>query len=263
MTYISLNSILVNGRTLDSNDDITDLAKHINDGGLQVPILIDRNYRLLDGLRRLEAHRALGRLVIETEVVSNSIELIAGLRKAIQHGILAVPIATYRRKWELYRTALAMRSQTRSLLLRGKPRYTSVQYSITDDMSEILGLTRPAMHAFVNLFRMQGREGVDQEKVQEAIALLEAGQLTLHAAIGYVRRSTEVVGRINNLAEQRLALQSFQASLNGLEHVIEQMGRLNPRIPKEEVTQYLATMARFRSRLSRFIRTYTEENNKR
>jgi hypothetical protein len=265
VTFINIDAIMTS-RKLEPGDDVSELAKHISNSGLQFPVLIDRGHNLIDGLRRIEAHRLLGRTQIEALEIANSLELMPHLRAVKQHGHLAINHQTYERKWALYQSVMSLYGATRSLLTRGQSsnlRGRGAKFSVTSDIAEVLDLSNPTLHAFVALFRMRDKPQLNQEKVETAIAMLENGELTVHAALGRMRRGLIPRGHVNNLAEQRQALQSISASLGGLGHVLNQMGRLNPRLSREEVEAHLDSMRQFQTTLRRFVKTYTEENKNR
>jgi ParB family chromosome partitioning protein len=50
-------------------ENVDDLAKHIEENGLYRPIIIDRDYQLLAGYRRLKAYQQLGRTEIPAEII--------------------------------------------------------------------------------------------------------------------------------------------------------------------------------------------------
>ena len=58
---ISIDSIIVTGRTRKDFGDINSLAESIDTVGLMQPIVINENNELVDGLRRIMAHKLLGR----------------------------------------------------------------------------------------------------------------------------------------------------------------------------------------------------------
>jgi len=68
---ISIDKIRIGQRTRKNNGDIAALAKSISDIGLLHPIVIDPDYNLIAGQRRIEAHKHLGRNTIEARIVDN------------------------------------------------------------------------------------------------------------------------------------------------------------------------------------------------
>lgn len=68
---ISIDKIRVGNRTRKHLGDIAALANSIKDVGLLHPVVIDRNYNLIAGQRRIEAHKHLGRKTIESRIVEN------------------------------------------------------------------------------------------------------------------------------------------------------------------------------------------------
>lgn len=68
---ISIDKIRIGQRTRKNNGDIAALAQSISDIGLLHPIVIDKDNNLIAGQRRIEAHKHLGRRVIEARIVDN------------------------------------------------------------------------------------------------------------------------------------------------------------------------------------------------
>lgn len=70
---IDINKIIVNDRIGYSNSDYASLAESINKRGLINQIVVDKDYTLIDGFRRLCACKYLGWPVIEAYVISESL----------------------------------------------------------------------------------------------------------------------------------------------------------------------------------------------
>lgn len=66
---VKIDDIQIGPRHRNSTGDIEGLARSINDVGLLEPIVINANYRLIAGKRRIEACRMLGMDAIEATVV--------------------------------------------------------------------------------------------------------------------------------------------------------------------------------------------------
>ena len=262
--FIVINAINTQGRTLSPDDDIAPLAKHIQESGQQVPILIDTNYRLIDGLRRLEAARFNGNTVIEVTIASIYADAEPTLQAALKNQTLAQPL-TFSRRYEMYQLLIEMVNRGRSRATRGKAKGVplEVSFAARERLSKILKLRSEAeFQAMITLFRLRDQGGEVGDRAQEQINHLEAGEVSPYGALARARK-TPVIGEINNLEDQRNTLQGMVTTLSGVTRAITRMGRLNPRLSKEEVAEHLAELAKFRTTISRFVRTYTEENNQR
>ena len=71
---ISIDQIKVGKRTRKYLGDIDALAKSIDEVGLLHPIVLDKEYKLIAGRRRIEAFKKLGRDKIDGRIVSNLTE---------------------------------------------------------------------------------------------------------------------------------------------------------------------------------------------
>lgn len=72
---IDINRIIVNDRIGYSNSDYISLAESINKRGLINQIVVDKDYTLIDGARRLRACKYLGWPVIEAYVISEKLPM--------------------------------------------------------------------------------------------------------------------------------------------------------------------------------------------
>lgn len=262
MPFTHISSIRTNGRVVDPDDDIQPLAEHIHNTGLQVPVLIDDEMNLIDGLRRMEAVRLLGNTEIEVTIASIHSDAEANLTAARSHGVHMRPWLAHGRIWQIYKELLPLGRKTRSQLTKGKPRYTKgLTLGGRATLWKVFGLKNDSeLQALCTVYRRLER---GEARALIAVKRLEAGEITIHSAEAYARNPLGRKGNINNVSEQREFLTSIRASLYGLGHSLDQMGRLNPRLSKDEVDEYLRDLATARTKLSRFIRSIAEENHQR
>lgn len=73
-TRILVDEVKLKDRVL-GDDDISELADDIEANGLKFPILVNGDYELIDGLRRLEAVASTGATTIEAYVTNNAYEM--------------------------------------------------------------------------------------------------------------------------------------------------------------------------------------------
>lgn len=262
MTLTNIDSILVEPRVLPPPvEELEPLIQSIRDTGLQVPIAIDSKSLLIDGLRRMEAMRALGHTVIEAVVISTQLELLDHLKRTRKHGVHERDWLRTRRAYEIYRHYAYLSGRSRSLAYRGRGDLTGATYSTRDQVVGLLGLRSDAeVQAYVSNYKLlyAGTPGAE-----EAIKRYEAGDVGPYGAQSIIKTFTRKHGTINNLAEQRAFLQQIRITMEALGHSLQEFGRLNPRLPQEEVDEYLESLQSNRATLTRFIRTITKENTDR
>jgi hypothetical protein len=251
-------------RVLDPDDDITALAQDIKDKGLAVPLLVDTEYQVIDGLRRLEALRTLGVEVVEVEPVSLYDKACLFLTKAREHGVEAKPL-TARRIWEIYQQMSHILLITRSHVFRGKRAGTrgNKQLGGRKVLVKALGLRSESyLQVLTQVYRVaENGEGAEQEKAKRAVHLLENEGITVYTALGILKRTTALKGDLLALTEQRAALTTAVSALRGLQVGLDQMGTLDKKFPQDELRAYAAELDKARQRLARFIRLFKEEIN--
>lgn len=71
---VRIDEIKIGKRTRKHLGNIDELAKSIEEIGLLHPVVIDKEYKLITGQRRIEAHKLLGLDKIECRIVSNLTE---------------------------------------------------------------------------------------------------------------------------------------------------------------------------------------------
>jgi hypothetical protein len=252
-------------RVLDPDDDVTALAQDIKDKGLAVPLLVDTEYQVIDGLRRLEALHMLGVREVEVEPVSLYDKACVFLAKAREHGVEARPLTT-RRIWEIYKQMARILLITRSHVFRGKRAGTRGNKSLGGRklFVEALGLKSESyLQALTQVYRTAERgEGAEMEKAKRAVHLLENEGITVYTALGIVKRTTALRGDLTALTEQRAALTTAVSALRGLQVGLDQMGPLDSKFPREELDNYAIELDQARGKLARFIRLFKEEINK-
>jgi hypothetical protein len=260
--FTHIGSIKTNGRAIDPDDDIRPLAEHIHNTGLQVPVLVDEEMNLIDGLRRLEAVRSLGNTEIEVTIASIHSDAEVNLTAARTHGVHMRPWLPHGRMWQIYKELLPLGRKTRSKMTKGQPRYIKgLTMGGRATLWKVFGLRNDSeLQALCTVYRRLER---GEARALTAVKRLEAGEITIHSAEAYARNPTGGRGNINNVSDQREFFSSIRASLYGLGHSLDQMGRLNPRLSRDEVAEYLRDLSTARTKLSRFIRSIAEENKQR
>lgn len=250
---VPIDSIVVN-RTLESGDDISKLTDHIRDAGLQVPLLVDQGYELIDGLRRLEALRSLGFTVVHVVPTTMFLPAVTWLKRAREHGVLARPL-TSRRIWQLYKSCLPLISVSRSHEMKGKLRGQGVHINGRSTFLDAIGMTSESrFQASIQTYRLAEENSTRGDLARQAVELLERGQLSIYQAVDYVKRHyTE--GAINSSEDQLALLQNTVHALSGINFSLKRMGNLNEALTAQQLAPIAKDLRNFRRTLHQLIHT--------
>jgi ParB-like nuclease family protein len=256
-------------RKLEPDDDISEstLAWEIRkSGGLEVPILVDGNYNLIDGLRRLEALRALGHTKVEVTATSMFPVACEHIKRAREHGVGAVPLSP-RRIWEIHQALKPVLTATKSHFMTGRRKGTGAKGSAGGRplLAMALGLgSESVLQAVTQVYRTAANEGNSEKgkRAKEAIRMLEAGETTVYGAVAFMTSNQGLKGNLRKYHEQKDVLDNAIASMRGIIRGLQDLGPLDPRFPLQEAQTKLKDLARIRGQFYRFIRTYDEEIKK-
>lgn len=256
---VPIDSISVN-RTLDPGDDITELAEDIRDSGLQVPVLVNQNYELIDGLRRLEALRSLGFDAVHVVPVTMFLPAATWIQRAREHGVLARPL-TPRRIWQLYSACLPLISVSRSHEMRGKPHGRGASVNGRTRFLEAVGLTSEShFQAVIQTYRTAQEQTVRGELARQAVDLIERGSLTAYGAIDYVKRNLNE-GIITTAEDQLVLLQNAVHTLSGIAFSLKRMGPLHATVTSAQLAPITKDLRNFRRTLHRLIHSLESEKD--
>jgi len=257
-------SEIITDRSLGPDDDISALAKHINDTGLQMPILVTPNHHLIDGLRRLEAVRSLGQSTVEVSAVSLFPHACAAIKRTREHGVEAIPLSP-QRIWEIFKSLQPLVSITRSYVQSGRKRGQKHKFSAGGRpmLADALGFTSESpLQAITQVFRAAEEDPTERgDKAREAVARLMRGETTIYMAAGATRIKPRLNSDLISSTAQRNALRNMTMALDGLSHVMDQFGPLSRGLRAAEVEDYLNSLRKFRRRYARFIHQLEEETN--
>ena len=223
-------------------------------------ILVDQNYRLLDGLRRLQA---FGNLEMVPVYVSDSLVDSYTYIQAIPDGKPTTP----RRAWDLFRDLELQRAQhvlkTRSLGGHGKPRRGRNKKNLSRRMiAQALGMSDHQFQSITYLYgRAYGSYGSSSDEMElalKSVKRLDAGYNIYTVIREYQEAIKEQNLRITSEREQRATLGSITASLSGMIHTLQDIGRLHPKITAAEAAQWYPTLAVARAEIRRIASIVNE-----
>lgn len=256
---IPIDSIVVN-RTLEPGDDVTELAEHIRDSGLIIPILVNQNYELIDGLRRLEALRSLGFTVAHIVPVTMFGPTAIWLQRAREHGVLARPVSP-RRLWYLYEMCRPLIQVSRSHEARGKPKGKGAHVNGREKFLEALGMRSESyLQAVYQTYRTAQEQSARGEVARQAVALIEQGRLSPYGAVEWAKRRYNE-GNITDAAGQVDLLENTTQMLSGITFGLKRLGPLHSDVQKEQVDKFIAQFRAFRKTLHQLTNTLEREKD--
>lgn len=256
---VPIDSIVVN-RTLEPGDDVTQLAEHIRDSGLQVPLLVNQNYELIDGLRRLEALRSLGFTAVHVVPVTMFLPAATWIERAREHGVLAKPLSP-RRIWQLYSACLPLISVSRSHEMRGKKHGRGVSINGRERFLEASGVhSESFLQAVIQTYRLAEEKSTRGELARQAIVLMERGSISPYGAVDYVKRRQEQ-GAITGAKDQLALLENTVHALSGINFSIRRLGVLDSEITNQQLDPILREFRNFRRILHQLIHSLEKEKD--
>jgi ParB-like nuclease family protein len=262
---IPISTIVVD-RELGEGDDLTPLAKSMQERGQEVPILTDADYVLIDGLRRIHALRMLG--ATEVLVTATSMYPVACdvLKRARLHGLEAMPL-TPRRLYEINSSMKPVLYSTINFYKIGRKKGTPAKGTAGGRklLAESLDIQEGVLQATFQVFyAVEQKDPMTEEgkKALEALELLETGQISAYAAVGRLNPSPGLNGKIRKYPDQKDALDAAIASLRGTMRALRELGPMDKKFPKQEAETKYRELIQIRTQFYKFIRTLDEEINK-
>lgn len=261
---------LLTDRFLVPGDDITALAKHINDSSLQVPILVRDDMFIVDGLRRMEAMRELGLTTIDVFIPSNFLEAIEYLRRTLANTTEAVPLKArrmYQIKRDLVPISWAERGRLNRGIARGKPRpktsLTGAQNVAV--LADVFGVTKSYLSTTSRLFGLEATlpASVDPKEFQRALEGMNEGHVRPGTVVTMLDQSKLFNGSIKGANDQREAIRSAAAAVTGVLGGLTALGPLNKAIRSDELLELRSALQRLRRLNNKMIKAVSEEMRKR
>lgn len=261
---------LLTDRFLVPGDDLTALAKHINDSGLQVPILVREDMFIVDGLRRMEAIRELGLTTIDVFIPANFLEAAEYLRRTLANTTEAVPLKAkrmYQIKRDLVPVTWAERGRLNRGIARGQPRpkvsFTGVKAIVI--LAEVFGVTRSYLSTVGRLFGLETALPifVDPKEFQRALEDMNEGHVRPGTVVAMLDQSKLFKGPIKGANDQREAIRSATAAVTGVLGGLTALGPLNKAIRSDELLELRSALQRLRRANNKIIKAVSEEMRKR
>lgn len=243
---------------------VADLAVSINDTGLKVPVLLDDDLNLIDGLSRIRAHQLLSRDTVEATIVSTFDDAMAAL-KVTHKGP-----PPDRRVAEIYmsvrplmeRRLIDMRARLAHVTLSGRKAPKAMEEASTLAAQSLGVRSKGLLEACDRVYRYAEQQDPVGEFARSVVRLLETEEgWTAYRALGMIKRFISEQDLLTDPTEQRQVIQAALMRLGGLAKGIKDLGELSEKITveearawKEEYVKAHREMFRLSMRLSERIR---------
>ena len=249
-------------RTLSPGDDISGLAKSIEDDGLQFPVLLTEDNRLIDGLRRIEAIQSLGYTSVPAIPVMLFLPAASHLKRTREHGVEAKPL-TPRRIWELYKATRPLMNMSRAQRMRDGYFGKSLYIGGRKEFIDAVGIDKESyLQAVTQLYRAAEEQHSPQSDLaRELVAQVDDGTLTVYMAMNRMvneRRRGDIVGATQQLS----ALQTAAQTLAGVGHGLTKLGPLDPGLKPQHIDSVLTDLRLFRRQLIQLIHNLEKESKR-
>lgn len=231
--------------------DIKGLTKDIKANGLRVPVLVDQDFVLIDGLRRLEALKALGWKVPVT-VAETYEEAISNLDQAHTE-----PLTDARRIWQINQDLGSLLEERthrlRAASQRGIPRSSRFKGRANNVRSREMFEVALKNVYVTKVCQVYRAAEAGHELAKQLLPLLEDGTYTPNMALNRLGQyDSRKGGNVTVAREQRALLVGAIRSLSGVTKGLEKMG-FPVKIPKEEYENLVKQIKEHRTELSRML----------
>lgn len=266
--YIEIKNLAID-RDLDQVDDLSDLTKSIKKLGLQVPILVNPQLELVDGLRRVRALQQLGEEFVDSVVVQDLDELVKFLSESRLNGN-GWRKPTPRRIWHLHRSSalyLVRRLYENRQRFKGLPAHSKLDSPLPAARMMLANALGYPSESYFGASVAMYNIAIDQDDprqplASELVAKVDAEEFSIYAARQRLEREVRFQGNSLSPGEQRTILQNLVHNLAGMVKSTQNMGTISSRIPKRELEAYLKDLKDLRNQLYAFVRTFEKEITK-
>lgn len=259
---IPIADIWIGTRVLEPGDNLTLLTEDIKEVGLVIPVLVDHENRLIDGLRRIRAVQSLGQDTIEVVAVTLHQPAMAWIQRAREHGIQAKPL-TPRRIWDLYQTTRPLLNATRSQASRGTRHGRGARFGGREAFLSATGIDSESyLQAVTQIFRNAEEDSEKGRAAREVIDLVADESISPYMALEHVRQRLSR-GDIVKAPDQERVLTTATSTLNGIDYGLSKLGPLSLDFDPGVLKDVLNDLTRFRRNLYRLIRQLEKEQETR
>lgn len=268
---VKVSEIKIGDREIRLDDtELADLTADIRQRGLQVPILVDSDLNLIDGLRRLQSLSPNFDVdVVVSDEYVETLEIMRLNKKGPfrrawdMRRVWDFHLATTKQRKEnhYFRVTEGNRRKRKNLLdIAGEKKPHSLSRQILGELSGM-----PAAEIQAGMYIFSRAYGLIKEPDPEILALtrelvakIDAGYNIYSARYEVEQLKNRDKGSISTEADQRKVLQRAASSAKVLTGVFKDFATINNGITKEEAEEYLKTLWNARTDFQIIIRKLKE-----
>lgn len=240
-----------------------DLTNHIARNGLQVPVLVDANYQLIDGLRRLRAAETLGVPEVTVTIADTYDVAIEALTEAHDpSGACQLPLTTER----IWQISESIKPLMRAHMRRATgPRASRVLQPRVKNyargvLAKALRVSAESYVAAITfLYQRQGLEGEEGAFVRLAIKKMEAEEWTPYTAKGNHKRWLKERAQTSDLATQQTVMSRATANLIGTVRPLSDIGALHHGLTDDELFAWEQRLSQVRTIITKTLNKIYKE----
>lgn len=264
-----ISTITIKRELAPDDTNIPALAKSIKRNGQRVPILINQNFELIDGLRRIEAIRLNGGTIVRTTIAESFEAAIEELNQSRLDGeFWRKP--TPRRVWEINESLtpyVKRRIRANRQQLRGKPQHSKLENPVIPARTLLYQAFGHSSDSFlgeaIHIWNLANNaEDWRSEYARQLAEAVERGEVALFGVRARLERAEIFRGDIVAPAEQRRVMNNFVTHMDGLLKSVEGMGPLHPKTTKNQKTIWLKDLQELRRKFYAFVKMYEQEMQK-
>lgn len=242
-------------------DDFTELEASLLNGGLQVPLLVNENMFVVDGVRRLAAIKKLGFKDVICQVTNDFDEAMENLAEGRKSALQVA--STPSRLYGQY-TLISVMGDMRVTRLKaeipwvgkkaeGNMRRAAVIGSYRHEYIKLMGVKENLLQEALTMYRYletMGKDNPSRKTFAEAMERWNRGE-TSQARVHnlYVQLRQTDGGRRNSGVQQNQILTGALSAMEGMWRGLQDTLPLSPDVDREKVSNYIRESRAFASRM--------------
>lgn len=213
--------------------------------GQLVPILVDQNMTLIDGLLRLDAASELGWEKVEVEVADTYEGFLANLTKAHSRGLVRRPL-TPRRIWEIYVDSVELMrarvTRIRRMNTPGRRAYAKETGLARNPLPTALGVSHNMYQASRMIYAGAQEKGLLGDLCREEVEKLDQGLTYPSTSLKRLRMNVRKIDGVTDVQVQRNVLNKVMIHLRSIDSALATLGPLSEEVTQDEVDEWLRTL---------------------
>jgi hypothetical protein len=243
------------------------LQESLKNDGLQVPLLVDENYRIIDGRTRGLAALGLGWETIEVEVATTYEVMMVNLTKANAEASIKTQL-TPRRIWEIYKDSIGLMKARMDRLKRmnfaEKKRYAKVSPIGHNPLPTALGVGPNTVQAVRTLYRIAEEDaGALGNFCRGEVAKIDAGETSVNSALTRFHDQGRRITGSTDIKIQRNVLEKVLIHLKSIDSALATLGPLSPEATARDIDEWLHALYESNTTLYRLRAALRKERESR